>query len=386
MINQKKCIGLGSLSIRNLNPFLAAICYVIRNYALILIDDHNSISLNWKHYPLFFTILMFSGEIIIGVLELFSIQWITKTPNLNPETDKMTKSLIPLLKPPQENKTWLYIFIFGLSIIEAVSFYGLNVLNNLFPNSNNLQIEIRGFKLIFDSILCHYVLNYRFFNHHYFAIGILILGITIMTAQEIVNEKNPIYLPFIFFGHSLLLSVRDCIEKALMDNKFISAIQILFFRGVFGFTVVSLITFILHFTPCAYEIAYLCEDFVKAVPSVFEGILPLYFGLYFFSGSLYNLFSTLTKQDFNPAYMAVADYFCAILSMIISVFVIGNKTRVWLIFVIVSYFLITIGCFLYNELIIFYCCNLHYNTKKEIINRSEINVIESTDPNLLFNN
>lgn len=33
--------------------------------------------------------------------------------------------------------------------------------------------------------------------------------------------------------------------------------------------------------------------------------------------------------------------------------------------------IILFSCFVFNEIIVLYCCNLHKNTKKEIIRRSE---------------
>lgn len=56
-----------------------------------------------------------------------------------------------------------------------------------------------------------------------------------MTAQKIISEHNEVYFPFIFFSHSILLSIRDWIEMTIVENKFIGAVKILFFRVVFVF-------------------------------------------------------------------------------------------------------------------------------------------------------
>lgn len=201
---------------------------------------------------------------------------------------------------------------------ESIGFYGLNILKNIYDKSANIQIEIKAFKLLFDSILCYYIVHYQIHNHHYLSIVTLLIGISIVTSEEIVNEQCDIFIPFILFGHSLILTICDCIEKVIMEKKFMSPTLILFFRGLFGSSMVIRGIVISQFVSCVGDVIYLCEKIVVSISMMFESRLPLYFAIYFFSGPAYNLFAILTKKDYTPAYMSVGDYFCTIIWKIVS--------------------------------------------------------------------
>lgn len=53
-----------------------------KNYALIIINEYELKDFKWQQYPLFFTLLIFLGEIMIGILKLFSLKWMDKKKNV----------------------------------------------------------------------------------------------------------------------------------------------------------------------------------------------------------------------------------------------------------------------------------------------------------------
>lgn len=378
-----KIIGLGNLSIYHIHPLLSSAFYLLRSFAFMELILHYSH--NWNdNDPIFLTLIMFLGESVVCVFILIE-RCINRKASGNRNKKKYAsitknRSKIEVIRNKATKlSSTVLLMIFGIAVIEFLCFYGLQNVTTSFEGSSDLQIEIRTFKLLSDSLLCYLVLNYRIHRHHYLSIFILILGITLVTIQNIViTDYSDWFLIFIFFGHSYLISLRDIWEKWIIENKFVSAVRILFFRGVYG-TIISFalgVIYIFAFPPPSIHLP-IFTSFQLIFTS--NGWTIFWLVVYFVCCIFYNFFYSLTKQYFNPAHTVISDSFSSIMWMIILEIMQKNpdqENRYWALLV-VGYFLFVFGCLVYNDIIILYFWGLEANTKYEVMQRS-LNEMEET--------
>ena len=181
---------------------------------------------------------------------------------------------------------------------------------------------------------------------------------------------------------TLLYCFEIVIEKYLMENKYITIFEILFYEGCVEFCI-NLVVFAISFI-----FLRITEDGIKKI--VLFGVNVQYFTEFYtaFSDNLVlcilevlanfviegiiELFLIMTLFYLNPNYCYVSDIVSILLIWILEMIKLGfgEFIKQYWPLSILGYFTILIGALIYNEIIIIYICGLEHNTKKEIRNRA----------------
>ena len=101
-------------------------------------------------------------------------------------------------------------------------------------------------------IFSRYFLKTKLYNHHQFALILIIIGHLLMIFSAFMilkEEEKKSWTYFIFIGARLIiLAFEDILNKILLTNKFLLAHVLLFWRGIFSFILLIALTPILYFT------------------------------------------------------------------------------------------------------------------------------------------
>lgn len=375
-------IGCGIVNIQYIFPFFIPVFSCLRMFSRRKLDSI-------QKYPLFICIIMLLGEIIGGcfnIIVVFNLRKALKelkkhkqdsnnkmrefTMNAIYQFDSIEAESLRKQKANCSN-IHLYFIIFGLAVIESLSTLFYFWLSKI-PEIVNTEFHLKSLHIFFSVILCsRFVLYYPVYKHQYLSLGILALGMILVAKDEISLPDWWIGATF-WFVYFLLWSVKEVIEKILMEKYYFKPLFIIFVEGLMGLCIVVFIVCIFllfrvnDLLGVNTSIAIWKENVITVLPIIgyFFGNIGLYICL------------IITNKIFTPITRTVADSFSVVVQGIIALFPFNfnfntsqNKS---LILNYIGYSLIAIGCLLFNEVIILYFCNLHVNTKKEIIKRGTI--------------
>jgi len=213
--------------------------------------------------------------------------------------------------------------------------------------------------ILITSIFYYLMFKIKIYRHHYVsAILILLIGIIIdIVLENIKNDINKDLLLFLLkFIRQILFSLYNVMAKYIMEKKFISVYEFSTYIGVIAF-VLLVIFFIFDYT--IFDIFNYKEyfnnfDYIELL--VILGVISTQFGI--------NLCSLFTVRNNSPCHIFVMFVFGQIAYYI--------NFEGYSIFVIICLILILFLSLIFNEIIELNFWGLSDNTKKNIINRAEI--------------
>ena len=224
----------------------------------------------------------------------------------------------------------------------------------LFKNSNYLYLG--RFNLMFSIALWSYfILKINIYNHQIISMIIINLGTIFFLLINIFinNEKLNLLYSIYYFLFIFIYCLNVVIKKLILEKYYISPFLLLFVEGIFGLIIDLIIVFIFY-----HYNFFSMDDFFLIIKK--DNIFSL--SIYILSQGMTQMFITITIFYFNPTMTGVSDYLSVFFEEILFKFQWYN---------IIGYFLIIIGCFIYNELIILTFCNLQENTKKYLEKRGD---------------
>lgn len=362
---KRKLISFGDLSFKSTYPFIVSVFYVFRSYFNLKIKMRNDI---WVNNPLLFTLLMFIGESLNGILYLISF-FLSKTKmkkKIFLKFNGKSKLLLNKEKSNKHKQFMIYLFILTTSLAYGIYFSISNLMTSSLDKSNDLAFEMSIFNLFFIAYLSYVVLQYPIYKHQLFACALVVVGILLCIIVRLLTQEKIIYSDvvvnvMIYLMNNLLFSARQVFQKWLMEVKNQPPLRIIFIEAFFGICLSSIILTI--FT--ALDIVY---DPISVFKTIFESsVVWLFFG-YIICCFLYGFFAIETKFYFSPTVMPVSYSFSIIFWKVLVVFE-SEKGFELMWYLIPGYFLLFLGCLIYNEILILYCCGLNQNTKTEITKR-----------------
>ncbi len=241
----------------------------------------------------------------------------------------------------------------GLIFLSNIFSFYPDFLLSYIASATQFYFYLARFSLLFFSaIQSYFVLNMKIYSHQQISMIIMFCG----TLFFILITKSYMEFGLIEFLFQIILdfliTLSLCINKYILEVYYISPFMILFIEGIFGIILDFLIIFILN----KLDILII-SDFSFFLKNV--NILNLL--MYSFFYSLTEIFILLTNFYFSPTMVLVSDYISAFALELYR----DNK---W--YKIIGYFILLVGCFVYNEIIIINFCNLNKFTKREISRRS----------------
>ena len=285
------------------------------------------------------------------------------------------------------------------------------------------MLDLWIFNIIFISFFLKKIFKIEIYKHQLYSLGInfAINFILLIAAACIKNSNgesefdtiidnfgNYFYIVLfyvVFLALSAIICLSQVLQKYLMDIEYYSPFSILFIIGIFStfFTIISLIIVtnvscsgflsnkgfcpitrldytdgdIYYFDNFKFFIDNLGLKYKEDKKSFFIEIFLVY-PLYSLACYLKYFFETMIIYHLNPNYVLISDNTFYSIKMIIGLThdILQNSSLLILLGDIISLFIY----FFYLEIFQLKCCNMNYNTRIRISERSNI------DSNLIVNN
>lgn len=231
------------------------------------------------------------------------------------------------------------------------------------------------FQIIFLVPLNKIVFNTPIYRHQQLALGMALVGTFLYILKMFTDGGD--YGMFYFLSGTILNCIEIVIEKYLMENKYITAYLLLFYEGSIEFCL-NIITFFVFNSVIGnngiikvFDVELMNFDELKIA---FNNIGQCIFCLlgHFIVDFVIELSLMMTLYYLNPNFDYVAEIVSIFLVWIIEM--IGLTPEKFFITYtpekLIGYFTLLLAAFIYNEIIILYCCHLERNTKKEIQKRA----------------
>ena len=249
---------------------------------------------------------------------------------------------------------------------------------------------MEAIEIIIICIITKFFMKYKYYIHHIISLVIFIILSVIMDMmlgnfQSLLTNFS-IYLIIVSF----IEASTYCYNKYMMDVRYHSLYNMIFFLGIseFFFQSISLsILFIIKFKNNRKNVLSSLEIYDKS--KIGQIVIPFLTGL-FYEGLLTSILEFQTINLFNPNYLFV----CYEISKIPHILFYAENLLDFL--SIIPYIFQIIALLFYVEIFEFNFCNLNQNTKKNIllrekedINNNDIDkddiVVELNDGYLIIN-
>ena len=258
--------------------------------------------------------------------------------------------------------------------LSNTTFRFINAYHNK-EGSNGVSTKYYGISIIIFQIailtpLNRWIFNTSIYRHHRLALYLVILGcvlylISLFTDKQLCLDTGMIF----FLSGTVINCIQMVLEKSMIENKYLSVYKMLCYEGCVEF-ILNIFVYFIFATINKGDSIYFLEipiqnwsECIKLIKKHIIIILLLFFHFLVNFTIELSLMMTLFYLNSNFDYVAeiVSITFIWIMEIITTNFN-GN----YQVLNIIGYFIILLGAFIYNEIIILYFCGLERNTKKEI--------------------
>ena len=392
--------SFGKCSLKFLYPIAAGIIWFCTKYIStnLFIESLNiDETEDYYYYSSFLlSILAQLGDIIIGLFYLLVVYRNRNNHIENAFCKEFGKST---------KKYKSSYLIFALVTFLAIPTIGCNM---ILPTSSSLDNEDSYIQINFAIVvqfliivlLTTYLLKTPLHRHHYLGIGLVIFGFLIAILINLVikfssKNDNGISFSLVYLLYMVLISgvvaIIDVTTKWLMDNKYYTSLEIMFFQGIFGFIATLVVWLTIskkdncpndneyikmicsqHFT---FNGTNITEEYYYSKPKeemnfmFYSYKVILYTIGFLLSKGISHFFTLQTINHLGPTLKILANE-VLMLHNAVSQLSISTKNSILLILV---YIIIIIGVLMYNEFLIFHFCTLDFHTSKKIDERAAYN-------------
>ena len=292
----------------------------------------------------------------------------------------------------------------------AVQLIIRNIMNFLYLWMLDLWI----FNIIFISFFMKIILKVEFYKHQLYSLGInFFINFVLLIASSSLKEKgksqyekiadnfgNYFYIVLfylVFLALSAMICSSQVMQKHLMDVEDVSAFTILFIIGFLSsfFTLIALI--MTTYIKCNEVLTdkqfcwlsgedniYYFDSFkiyknnmskqYQVNKSAFFIEIFLVYPLYSLACYLKYFFETMIVYHLNPNYVIISDIIYYSSKMIIGI--INNQSGKGTILILIGDIISLITYCFYLEFIILKCCNMNFNTRISINERSRSEILD----------
>ena len=375
---KKECpFSLNKMNKYYLLPFLVPIvCYCTKFCSDPLKNNRGTISNvndvsneNLHTYVFLYQMINSTSIIFSGLLYFISIirRQTDNKANIGTLSERSNSSDYSFMAKKKPNRLLEYSIICFMSII--ITLY--NVLKGY--GTGHKTLEKRLYFLFFFCLINIFLFKKPFYRHQKFALAIAFVGMVMIFALFFIylNKSNYdyIYDVLLFFG-SFLYSLYLVLVKYMSENKGYSPFLLLFLIGIIS-TAATVIGFLILSHVRLGNINYVSNIF-HCRPDIFVcfGNLYGYIIGYFLINAVLQILIFLVCYYFSPEVFAISDIISPFLSCITNIAKGKEKIVVKIVFDIIGYIIITIGSFIYNEIIVCNFWDLNKNTWKSIVKKA----------------
>ena len=375
---KKECpFSLNKMNKYYLLPFLVPIvCYCTKFCSDPLKNNRGKISNvndvsneNLHTYVFLYQMINSTSIIFSGLLYFISIirRQTDNKANIGTLSERSNSSDYSFMAKKKPNRLLEYSIICFMSII--ITLY--NVLKGY--GTGHKTLEKRLYFLFFFCLINIFLFKKPFYRHQKFALAIAFVGMVIIFALFFIylNTSNYdyIYDVLLFFG-SFLYSLYLVLVKYMSQNKGYSPFLLLFIIGIIS-TAATVVGFLILSHVRLGNINYVSNIFHcrKDIFVCFGNLYGYIIG-YFLINAVLQILIFLVCYYFSPEVFAISDIISPFLSCITNIAKGKEKIVVKIVFDIIGYIIITIGSFIYNEIIVCNFWDLNKNTWKSIVKKA----------------
>ena len=378
LVQKKECpFSLNKMNKYYLLPFLVPIvCYCTKFCSDPLKNDRGKISNvndvsneNLHTYVFLYQMINSTSIIFSGLLYFISIirRQTDNKANIGTLSERSNSSDYSFMAKKNPNRLLEYSIICFMSII--ITLY--NVLKGY--GTGHKTLEKRLYFLFFFCLINIFLFKKPFYRHQKFALAIAFVGMVIIFALffKYLDKSNYdyIYDVLLFFG-SFLYSLYLVLVKYMSENKGYSPFLLLFLIGIIS-TAATVVGFLILSHVRLGNINYVSNIFhCRQDIFVCFGNLYDYIIGYFLINAVLQILIFLVCYYFSPEVFAISDIISPFLSCITNIAKGKEKIVVKIVFDIIGYIIITIGSFIYNEIIVCNFWDLNKNTWKSIVKKA----------------
>ena len=375
---KKECpFSLNKMNKYYLLPFLVPIvCYCTKFCSNPLKNNRDTISNvndvtneNLHTYVFLYQMINSTSIIFSGLLYFISIirRQTDNKANIGTLSERSNSSDYSFMAKKKPNRLLEYSIICFMSLI--ITLY--NVLKGY--GTGHKTLEKRLYFLFFFCLINIFLFKKPFYRHQKFALAIAFVGMVMIFALFFIylNKSNYdyIYDVLLFFG-SFLYSLYLVLVKYMSENKGYSPFLLLFLIGIIS-TAATVVGFLILSHVRLGNINYVSNIFhCRQDIFVCFGNLYGYIIGYFLINAVLQILIFLVCYYFSPEVFAISDIISPFLSCITNIAKGKEKIVVKIVFDIIGYIIITIGSFIYNEIIVCNFWDLNKNTWKSIVKKA----------------
>ena len=389
----KKLIGIGSVSIYLIYPFICPIFSFLED----IIHRYSSSLNNQRQVVRSF--FFFFSQIFCIFLEIISnyqqkrkkdtpkqeVLIINNEKIENEEKAESDKEEEVVLQKKHSN---LLFIILGTTVLEYTVYCFLNILSTNVDVSSTIQLEMKALPVFCIALLNKYFLKYPFYRHHLVAVIIIFIGfITILIFHIIfdpINEdlKTTLILVAIVSLLKVLRAIKEMLDTYILQERYVSPFLLLFYQGIIGVIISMIFIAIGQNVQCSNY-----ERWDYCVNGYYESI-GTFFAITRDVGSIFLVIGFIlciicievcrmqTKKYLTTIHRGLSCSASAIFSwfFFLNLLSFGSLSSLQRVYEIVGFFFILLGELIYCEVIIFYFGGLDENTKKEIQKRQTVEI------------
>ena len=364
-------ISFGGLTLKMIYPLLMGASHILISisYELFGADKVG----NFNQYEYFLLLIMFFSESLISIVYLIHL-YLSKT---------KSQSLRSILKPKQMKtqakikiilKIVLLLFICStLDLIRNISTMNIRSSETI---TNFFEVILKIVSIPLISLLTVWILNYKYYRHHYIGYLITAFGLMIEPTYQLIMNSNSNYnivLLLLFFTVFFLMgALLEVLEKYLMDIQYLSPYLIISVEGFIGIIVVSIL--LIFFKGETIVSTIEIDDFFECINLLKKGKFKIGIIIYVIGIFIYNILRLLTNQRCSPTHLIIADCFGSLLGWILNFLRQEQKVQkdfyIQLTLMGIGYVFIFIGLIIFLEFIVINKWGMNNNTTFNIQSRA----------------
>ena len=410
-----KCCGFGfaTCSFSYLYIFFTTALFFLKNCILSFSELSSSKKINifgiepvLTNHKLMMLLIEYLGYIIFGGLffYFFRIRKIIKKNKKEKIEEKNHSKNIQLIF----KKKYLSMKAIKLLLIACCLFAIQLIIRGIMNFLKLWMLDLWIFNIIFISFFMKIILKVEFYKHQLYSLGInFFINFVLLIASSSLKEKaksqyekiadnfgNYFYIVLfylVFLALSAMICSSQVVQKHLMDVEDVSAFTILFIIGFLSsfFTLIALI--MTTYIKCNEVLTdkqfcwlsgedniYYFDSFkiyknnmskkYQENKSAFFIEIFLVYPLYSLACYLKYYFQTMIVYHLNPNYVLISDNVYFSVKTIIALM--NDKAGKGSILMLIGDIISLIAYCFYLEIIILKCCNMHFNTRISINERS----------------
>lgn len=364
-------ISFGGLTLKVIYPLLMGASHILISISYELFDT-DKVG-NFNQYEYFLLLIMFFSESLISIVYLIHLYL----------SQSKSQSRRSILKPKQMKtqakikiilKIVLLLFICStLDLIRNISTMNIRSSETI---TNFFEVILKIVSIPLISLLTVWILNYKYYRHHYIGYLITAFGLMIEPTYQLIMNSNSNYnivLLLLFFTVFFLMgALLEVLEKYLMDIQYLSPYLIISVEGFIGIIVVSIL--LIFFKGETIVSTIEIDDFFECINLLKKGKFKIGIIIYVIGIFIYNILRLLTNQRCSPTHLIIADCFGSLLGWIL--YFLRQEQKVQKDFYIqltlmgIGYVFIFIGLIIFLEFIVINKWGMNNNTTFNIQSRA----------------